>query len=118
MASASDFPVTVPFNPVIGIERGVTRRGEGASGEDQVLGPSECATVQEMIESFTYNGAYANFLEKEVGSLEVGKLADVIVLDRNLLEVQPEDIGDARVLLTLLEGREVYRDPELKPRQR
>ena len=118
MASASDFPVTVPFNPVIGIERGVTRRGEAAAGEDQVLGPDEGATVQEMIESFTYNGAYANFLEKDVGSLDVGKLADVIVLDRNLLAVPPDEIGDARVLLTLLEGREVYRDPELKSQQR
>jgi predicted amidohydrolase YtcJ len=118
MASASDFPVTVPFDPVVGIERGATRRGENATGDDQVLGPGERATVAEMIESFTYDGAYANFLEHDVGSLEVGKLADIVVVDRNLLEVRPEEIGEARVLLTLLEGREVFRDPALKPRGR
>jgi predicted amidohydrolase YtcJ len=51
------------------------------------------------------------FQEKETGSLEVGKAADLIVLDRNLFEIPPEEIHSAKVLWTLLEGREVWRDP-------
>jgi predicted amidohydrolase YtcJ len=49
--------------------------------------------------------------EKERGSLEPGKSADLVVLDRNLFALPPEEIHGARVLLTLLEGKEVYRDP-------
>ena len=66
-----------------------------------------------MIDAFTIHGAYVGFQENETGSLEAEKLADVVVLDRNLFDVPVEEIHEARVLLTLFEGEEVFRDPSL-----
>jgi len=62
-----------------------------------------------MIASYTINGAYVNFEETETGSIEVGKAADLIVLDRNLFEIPAHEIHLTKVLLTLLDGQEVYR---------
>lgn len=61
-----------------------------------------------MIDSFTINQAYANFLDEETGSIEVGKCADMIVVDKNILEIAPEDIGTAVVEKTLFMGKVVY----------
>jgi hypothetical protein len=113
MASASDFPVTLPCPPLCGIMTGVTRCTPDAGEPDSVLWPQERVGLDDMIASFTINGAYANFLENDTGSLEVGKLADIVVLDKNLFEIPPADIGNARVLLTLFEGSEVCRDASL-----
>jgi len=66
--------------------------------------------VKAMISSFTLNGAYANYLERRTGSLEVGKSADLIVLDRNIITCAPEEIGQTKVLLTLFRGKTVYKD--------
>jgi len=111
MASASDFPVTIPFDPVIGMQIGITRSAVGDSSQG-VLWPEERATLEQMIASFTYNGAYANFLENRFGSLETGKQADFIVLDRNLFEIPPTEIVDSKVLLTFVDGKEVFRASE------
>jgi hypothetical protein len=112
VASASDFPVTSPFSPVRGMKMGITRSSNPAN-PDMVLGPEERVSLEQMIESFTRNGAFAAKLQDRVGTLEVGKQADVVVLDRNLFDVPPEQVGDAKVLLTLFEGRPTYRAPEL-----
>ena len=112
VASASDFPVTIPFSPVVGMRMGITRSFE-PSNPEMVLGPEERVSLEQMIASFTRNGAFAARLEESLGSLEVGKVGDVVVLDRNLFEIPPERLGDAKVLLTLFEGREIYRAPEL-----
>jgi predicted amidohydrolase YtcJ len=109
IASASDFPVTIPFDPVIAIQIGMTRASV-VEPSDQVLWPQERVGLDEMLKSFTYNGAYANFLENHTGSLEVGKQADLIVLDQNLFEMPPEEIASTQVLLTLVNGQAVYRD--------
>jgi predicted amidohydrolase YtcJ len=118
MASGSDFPVTIPFDPLIAIQMGITRSAPGRTidpdapleeGEWGVLGAHERAGLADMIASFTTNGAYANFTEDRTGSLEPGKLADLVVLDRNLFEIPVTEISAARVLLTLFEGREVHR---------
>jgi cytosine/adenosine deaminase-related metal-dependent hydrolase len=61
-----------------------------------------------MIECATINGAYARFMENETGSLEAGKMADLIVLDKDLFKMPPEDINKARVLTTIIDGREVF----------
>jgi hypothetical protein len=120
MASGSDFPVTVPAKPLHGIHSGVTRTHVGRNadpgavlkeGEWGVLWPTERASLADMIASFTIHGAYAHFLETQTGSLEVGKLADLVVLDRNLFEMPAPEIGEAVVLLTMFEGQQVYRDP-------
>ena len=108
MASASDFPVTIPFSPLEGIEYGVVRSADPDDPE-LVLGPEERASLDDMIASFTIHGAFASFLEDETGSLEVGKLADLVVVDRNLFEIPAGDIGETNVLLTLFEGEPVFR---------
>ena len=110
MASASDFPVTIPFDPVIAIQLGITRSELGKTAAE-VLWPEERVSLEDMITSFTYNGAYANFLEESTGSIEVGKQADLIVLDQNLFEIPATEIADTKVLLTLVDGEQVFRDP-------
>jgi hypothetical protein len=108
MASASDFPVTIPFDPLIGIETGITRSEIGGSTKE-ILWPEEKVSLEEMVASFTINGAYANFLEDEIGSLEVGKRADFIILERNLFQIPSSDIAKTQVLKTFIDGKVVFR---------
>jgi predicted amidohydrolase YtcJ len=105
-ASSSDYTVTVPCDPLQAIQIGMTRRVPGTTDPDDVLWPEERATLEQMIASFTIFGAYANFLEKETGSIEPGKSADLVVLDRDLFALAPDEIGKTRVVLTLFAGRE------------
>jgi predicted amidohydrolase YtcJ len=113
-ASSSDFPVTVPPNPLEGIRAGVTRLKPGVEDPREILWPEERATLEQMIASFTREGAYANFLEAETGTIELGKSADLIVLDRDLFAAPPPEIAHARVLLTLFRGRVAFRDPAFR----
>ena len=80
------------------------------------LGPHQAVSLEDAIEIFTVNGAWAMAQEDRVGSLEVGKRADLVVLDRNLLEVSPGDIGSTQVDLTILDGEVVF-DRATPPRQ-
>ena len=109
MASASDFPVTIPFDPLIAIQTGISRTTSNDLSAG-VLWPEERSTLEEMIISYTYNGAYANFLENETGSIEVGKHADLIVLDQNLFNIPVNKIAETKVLSTFVDGIEVFRD--------
>jgi len=109
MASSSDFPVTIPFDPMIAIQTGISRTTSNDPTAD-VLWPEERSTLEDMIVSYTYNGAFANFLEKEIGSIKVGKIADVIVLDQNLFNIPVNTIAKTKVLLTFIDGIEVFRD--------
>lgn len=118
VASASDYPVSWPPDPLLAIEIGVTRTVPAGSeiyvdpDYAAALWPQESVTVEQMIASFTINGAYAIFMEDEIGSLEVGKKADFIVLSQNILEIDPGEIHNTVVLLTFFEGQEVYRSEE------
>ncbi|WP_285397007.1 amidohydrolase [Lysinibacillus sp. fls2-241-R2A-57] len=98
-AAGSDSPVTT-YNPFIGIYEAVNRlTANGTSfGEKQKI------DVLEAIRLYTYNGAYASFDEDIKGSLEPGKLADMIVLDRSILKTLPQDLKDIQVELTMLDG--------------
>jgi hypothetical protein len=108
VASASDYPVSPPPDPLLAIQRGVLRRAPERSAQPGALWPEEAVTVEQMIESFTINGAFANFLEEETGSIEVGKSADLVALSRDILACPPEQITEAQVELTVFEGRPVY----------
>jgi predicted amidohydrolase YtcJ len=116
VASASDFPVTIPPDPLMGIAVGVTRWAPDYVYEypappslKGVLWPRERATVEQMIRSFTINGARANYLGRKTGSIKVGKRADLVVLDTNLLEVaKPTDLFDAHVLYTMGGGKVLH----------
>lgn len=73
------------------------------------LGPEkERLSLEEVIRASTINGAYADFMEDDLGTIEVGKLADLVVIDRNLFEADVEDIANFKVLMTFFEGRIVY----------
>ena len=64
--------------------------------------------LQKAIKMFTYEGAYASFSENLKGTLSVGKYADLVVLDNNLFEIDPDVIRDTDVLMTMVNGRIVY----------
>jgi len=110
LAAASDYPVQVPSPPLMGIQMGVTRCEPGVDDPQEILDPQECMSLADMLASFTINGAYANFLEQETGSIEMGKMADLVILDKNLFEIPVTEIADVNVLMTMFEGRIVYRD--------
>jgi hypothetical protein len=108
VASGSDYAVTIPCDPLRAIQIGITRSVLGVSDPKEILWPEERATLEQMIASFTINGAYANFLENTTGSIEAGKMADLIVLDRNLFAIPADKISTAAVILTLFEGKTVF----------
>jgi predicted amidohydrolase YtcJ len=118
VVSSSDFPSTDTFErdmyPLTGLEVGMTRLDPDkakATDIDSAKEPWERATLQQMINSCTINGAYLIFDEQNRGSIEVGKKADLVVLDKNLFKLAPTDIGEAKVLSTIFGGKEVFRDP-------
>ena len=95
-----------PYNPFLGMWTTITRRAKWYEGQ---LHPEEALTRRQAIEFYTRLNAYILFWEKELGSLESGKRADFIVVDRDLLECPVDDIKDANVLQTWLEGKPVFR---------
>ena len=113
VAFGSDWFVT-SGNPMLGIETAVTRRDPLTNTGNRFY-DQEKISLQEAIAAYTINGAYVNFLEEETGSIEAGKLADLVVLDRNLFDLKSEEISEAQVLLTLLDGEPVYGDWNLEP---
>jgi len=102
----SDWPVVPTPNPWPGIESMVTRSDPTGSSEE-TLWPEQAIDLATTIEIFTQNGAIANKVGDSSGSLEVGKDADFIVLDRNIFEVPITDVGETEVLLSVVGGREV-----------
>ncbi len=113
VAFGSDWFVT-SGNPMLGIETAVTRR-DPITNTSASFNDSERIRLHDAIAAYTINGAYVNFLDDEAGSIEVDKLADLIVLDRNLFAIAAEEISDTQVLLTLLDGQPVYGDWDLAP---
>ncbi|MCF8068731.1 MAG: amidohydrolase [Desulfobacterales bacterium] len=112
LAGGSDFPVCRPCPPLLGILGGVTRCEPGFTDPDEILGADERVSLPDMIECYTINGAYANFLENETGTIEVGKSADMVVLDQDLFEMPSSEIYKAEVLMTVFEGKIVYRNSD------
>jgi len=109
VVSGSDW-VSDSMNPLLAIQIAITRRPP--DGRGPAWNPEQRATLEQMLTAYTINGAWLARQEKETGSIETGKAADLIVLEQNLFNVNPMKVKDVRVLLTLLEGREVYRDPD------
>jgi predicted amidohydrolase YtcJ len=107
-ASASDYPVSPPPDPLIAIQRGVLRRDSGDEAGLEPLWPQEAVSVERMVESWTINGAYALGCERDIGSIEVGKAADLVVLSRDILAGPADEITGAEVELTLFGGRAVH----------
>lgn len=114
IVGGSDWPVT-SVNPLDAIEVAMTHRNPGDT-KTPVWNPGERVELPAILTAYTINAAYANWRELETGSIETGKSADLIVLDKNLFSIPPPEIHTTKVLLTLLDGREVYRDPALTER--
>ncbi len=108
VSGGSDWSVS-SLNPLDAIEVGITHR-QPDHPKQSPWNPAERVDLPTMIAMYTINAAYENHLERETGSIETGKLADLIVLDKNLFEVPVGEIHTVRVLRTLLEGKTVYRD--------
>jgi predicted amidohydrolase YtcJ len=101
--SASEYPI----NPMLGLYAAVTRQtlsGEPAAG----WFPAERIGIEDAIRAYTYNTAYANFEETIKGSIEVGKLADLTVLSKNLLKIPPRELLTTEVAYTIVGGKIVY----------
>jgi predicted amidohydrolase YtcJ len=108
VAFGSDWSVS-SANPFEEMETAITRMGALGDTKTPWM-PEERITLPEALAAFTINAAYTNRDEKNTGSLEVGKVANLAVLDRNLFEIPPADISDTKVLLTLFEGKPVHGD--------
>ena len=103
-AIGSDAPITVP-NPMMSIYGALLRRDFKTLTE---CGPNQKVDIMDIIRMFTINGAYVSFEEDIKGSLEVGKLADIIMLEDDILTYNPEDILNLKVEITMVDGKIVY----------
>jgi predicted amidohydrolase YtcJ len=112
IAGGSDWSVS-SMNPLEAIQVAMTRRGPDDPPGDAWI-PEERVDLETMLRAYTINGAWLSHDEKARGSLEPGKAADLIVLGRNLFKIPASEIGRVKVLLTLLDGRPVFRDPSFR----
>jgi predicted amidohydrolase YtcJ len=104
MLKLDSLKATNPWNPWLGMYVALTRQTE----RDGVLVPDECLTREQAIRLYTINNAYLHHEEKTKGSLEPGKLADLIVIDRDILKCKPEQVRTTKVDLTLVAGKVVF----------
>jgi predicted amidohydrolase YtcJ len=93
------------YKPLDSIQLGVTRQLIGQPDAPVLAPADQRLSVAQAVHANTLGAAYQIRLDDKVGSLEQGKLADMIVLDRNILEVDPHDIHQATVMLTMMNGQ-------------
>ncbi len=118
LAAGTDFPVTIPPNPFLGFKIGTTRTIDRNHPEydlykDSPLGPredpmSEAVGLEDMIAMYSSGAAYQVFLEDEIGSLEEGKSADFIVLDKRITDVDPEDLDTLKAESVYFKGKKIF----------
>jgi len=106
VSGGSDWSVS-SLNPLDAIEMGITHQQPESPGQ-RPWNPAERVDLATMLAMYTINAAYQNHMDRETGSIEVGKLADLVVLERNLFEIPADEIHTVPVLWTLLEGKTVY----------
>ncbi len=104
MVGLDSFDSTNPWNPWLGMWITLTRQTE----QGGVLNPGQCLTREQAIRFYTINGAFLNFDEGKKGSLEPGKYADLIMVDRDLLQCPVNDVRETKVLLTMVDGKTVW----------
>jgi len=109
LAFGSDWTVA-PLNPMEGIKAAVTRQTlDGKHPKGWV--PEQKISVDEAVRAYTVGSAYAEFAEKVKGSISPGKLADLVMLDRDIYKIEPLEIDKTKVLLTVMDGRVVFERP-------
>jgi predicted amidohydrolase YtcJ len=128
LAFSSDWPCTWPPNPFVSIQQAVTRQVWRSPDTENIAGgpldgaaqggalptgtvyvPEEKITVEDAVRAFTQGSAYAAFFDDRVGTLEVGKLADLAVLSQDVFSADPLAIGKTHVTLTMVGGKIVFR---------
>jgi len=128
VAFSSDWPCTLPPDPFLGIQQAVSRDVWRSADTESIVGnpfdgagqggaartgdiyvPEERISVPEAVQAYTLGSAYVAFLDDRVGTLEVGKEADLVVLSQDLFSVPHESIGATRAVMTMVGGQVVYR---------
>ena len=99
------------LNPMLGLYSAVTRKTLTGAPESGWF-PNERLTIQEAIRAYTYNTAYASFEDHIKGSLEPGKLADIVILSDNLIQIDPNKIKDVSVKTTIVGGKIIFTSKE------
>ncbi len=110
LAFGSDWPV-VTLNPWPGVQNALTRKTTEGNPPGGFV-PQERISLEDAIKAYTLGAAFAGHREKTEGSIEPGKLADLIVLDRDLFKIEPNQIAGTEVLLTMVGGKVVYQAPK------
>jgi len=110
LAFGSDWPV-VTLNPWKGVQNALTRQTEEGTPTEGFV-PQERVSLQDTIRAYTLGAAYAGRRENSEGSLEPGKLADLIVVSQDLFKIPANQAGKTEVLLTMVGGKVVYQSPE------
>jgi predicted amidohydrolase YtcJ len=130
LAFSSDWPCTWPPSPFVAIQQTVTRQAwrspdtvnipgvpldgaaqGGAVATGAIYVPEERITVEDAVRAYTHGSAYAAFSDDRVGTLEVGRLADLAVLSQDIFSADPLSIGNTRVTLTMVGGKIVFKAP-------
>lgn len=106
LAFGSDSPVA-PMNPVFGIYAAVTRRTLDDKNPNGWI-PEQKISVDEAVRGFTWGSAYGEFQENVKGTLEVGKVADIVMLSDDIFTIDPVKIGEAKVVMTIVDGRVAF----------
>jgi len=112
LAFGSDWPV-VTMNPWPGVQTALTRQTTEGQPPDGFV-PQERVSLEDAIKAYTLGAAFAGHREKTEGSLEPGKVADLIVLSQDLFKTEPTEIAKTEVLLTMVGGKVVYQSPKLE----
>jgi predicted amidohydrolase YtcJ len=98
----TDFPI-VEVNPFENIKMAIAREADG-----NIFTPENCISLHECLKAYTINNSYSNFNEKQIGSITPGKLADFVIMEDNLFEMNAGEIAGARILETYIGGEEVF----------
>src|SRR5205085_12188965 len=109
LAFGSDWPV-VTLNPREGVQTAVRRQTTEGKPEAGFV-PEQRLSVEETVRGYTIAAAYAGRREKSEGSIERGKLADIIIISQNIFEIHPHRLAETKVLTTMVGGRVVYQAP-------
>jgi hypothetical protein len=112
LAFGSDWPV-VTLSPWRGVQTALTRQTDEGKPEYGFV-PQQRLSLDDTLRAYTLGAAFAGRREKTEGSIEAGKLADLIVIDRNLFLIEPTEIGKTEVLMTVVGGKVVYESPNWK----
>jgi len=109
LAFGSDWPI-VTLNPWPGVQNALTRKTREGNPPDGFV-PQERISLEDAIEGYTLGAAFAGHRERTEGSLEPGKLADLIVLSQDVFKIEPNKVANTEVLLTMVGGKVVYQAP-------